>query len=262
MKLPKLIRLPFGAWFVARNDMLGAKLREGSFENQERAFVERILRPGMVVLDIGAHHGYYSLLASKRVGPHGRVISFEPSSRERRALRLHLMLNFCWNVSVEPVALGNEERETDFYLVDGLQTGWNSLRPPPLPTGMLRATRVRMARLDDCLRRRKIERVDFIKLDAEGGELDILSGATQLLEGRPRPVILAEVQDTRTGSWGYPASEIVAVLERVGYAWFQFSSAGQLVPLEPACKRFHLNLVAVPAEDLESPLPRMEPQNG
>ena len=93
--------------------------REGKFEAAELAFVEVFLRPGMTALDIGAHNGLYSLLASRRVGPQGRVISFEPSPRERKALRLNLALNWIRNVSVQGIAPGSEDGEADFYLVGG-----------------------------------------------------------------------------------------------------------------------------------------------
>jgi len=66
-KVPRFTRLPFGVWWIARNDNVGEALLAGEFENAERAFVERFLRPGMTVLDIGAHHGLYTLLACKRV---------------------------------------------------------------------------------------------------------------------------------------------------------------------------------------------------
>src|SRR6202166_2263762 len=83
--IPRLTRLPFGTWWVMRNDNVGKPLLSGNFEKAEMAFVERFLRPGMIVLDLGAHHGLYSLLASKIVGAEGRVFAFEPSPRERRA---------------------------------------------------------------------------------------------------------------------------------------------------------------------------------
>src|SRR5260221_13184840 len=60
--IPVPVRLPFGAWFLARNDGLGAMLTYDGHEKSERSFVERFLLPGMTVLDIGAHHGLYTLL--------------------------------------------------------------------------------------------------------------------------------------------------------------------------------------------------------
>jgi hypothetical protein len=120
------VELPFGALWFPRKDNLGGPLLAGCFETSELAFVERFLRPGMTVLDLGAHHGLYTLLASKRVGKQGRVISFEPSPRERRALRLHVAINRCWNVEIQGAALGDENTERNLFVVQGSQTGCNS----------------------------------------------------------------------------------------------------------------------------------------
>src|SRR5260370_19627410 len=65
------IQLPFGGKWVLEESALDAQLRSGAFERAETRFVERILRPGMTALDIGAHHGYYTLLASMLVGSQG-----------------------------------------------------------------------------------------------------------------------------------------------------------------------------------------------
>ena len=129
------VRLSFGAWWIRRNDNLGEPLLAGAFEPAELAFVERFLRPGMTVLDLGAHQGLYTLLASKRVGSSGRVIAFEPSPRERRALRLHLTLNLRSNVMVQGLAVGDENTEADLHVVRGTQRGCNSLRPPDVDSG-------------------------------------------------------------------------------------------------------------------------------
>jgi len=104
--MPLPVRLPFGVWWLAEDDWLGKAILCGGLENAERSVVERILQPGMRVLDIGAHHGFYTLLASRKVGAGGRVLAFEPSPRERRKLLRHLRLNRCTNVQVEDCALG------------------------------------------------------------------------------------------------------------------------------------------------------------
>ena len=75
--------------WLKSNDLSFLSNLAGNFEEAERQFVERFLRPGMIVLDIGAHHGYYTLLASRKDGQKGKVIAIEPSPRERRKLIWH-----------------------------------------------------------------------------------------------------------------------------------------------------------------------------
>jgi FkbM family methyltransferase len=248
--IPKPMRLSFGSWWLARNDGLGEQLRFGGFEREELDFVRRFLQPGMTVLDIGAHHGLYTLLASKQVGSTGRVYSFEPSPRERKALSLHVGLNFCRNVSIERIALGGEEGTADLFVVQGSQTGCNSLRPPVVPSEM-NPVKVDVLTLDTWLHNRRIAAVDFIKLDVEGAELEVLKGSARLLEMRPRPVILAEVQDVRTEPWGYKAKEILDHLHARCYEWFRLLPDGSLDELDLGASEFDGNFVACPEEAIE-----------
>jgi FkbM family methyltransferase len=247
---PIPLRLPFGAWWLAEKGALDHELMYSGFEETEMRFVEQLLRPGMTVLDIGAHHGLYTLLAAKRVGRRGRVIAFEPSPRELRRLAKHVRLNRCRNVDVESCALGNESGKAELFVVDGFRDWGNSLRPPAVaePT---RKENVAVRRLDDLLAERGVERVDFIKLDAEGGELAVLQGARKLLQTAPRPAILAEVEDVRTHPWGYAAREIMQLLASWNYRWFGLSETGTLYPASPDCECYDANYVALPDERAE-----------
>jgi FkbM family methyltransferase len=249
-EMPIPLRLPFGAWWLAQKGALDHELIYDGFESAETEFVGRLLRPGMTVLDIGAHHGLYTLLASKRVGPEGRVIAFEPSPRERRRLLRHISINSCSNVFVEPLALGDYAGEADLFLVEGVHDWCNSLRPPEVDE-RTSTVRVEVRELDDVLRALGITRVDFIKLDVEGAELSLLHGASKMLEGATRPAILAEVQDIRTRPWGYPAREIIKFLVSAGYRWFALAEDGNLQPVSSDLPFYDANLVALPRERVE-----------
>lgn len=201
----------------------------------------------MTVLDLGAHHGFYTLLASKCVGRNGRVIAFEPSPRERKALHLHLKLNRCKNVEVQEFALGDKRTTADLHVVEDSEAGCNSLRRPdtqakttPIP--------VSIVRLDDWLADNEIERVDFIKLDVEGAELATLKGAGSLLERRPRPIILAELQDVRTLPWGYLAKEVAGFAATFGFRWFSPLANGELTCTQGKMDAYEGNFVAIPPE--------------
>jgi tRNA (mo5U34)-methyltransferase len=241
------IPLPFGAWWLARDDHVSRPIVENRFETAEFSFMRRHLQPGMKVLDIGAHHGFYSLLASRSVGDSGRVYSFEPSLRERRALLKHVRLNRCRNVSVQDIALGDRNGRASLFVVEGSQTGCNSLKPPIVDT-QASAESVRVSRLDDWLSEQKFDHVDFVKLDVEGGELGVLNGAQRLLERQPRPIILAEVQDLRTYSWSYKAKDIIELLRQKDYKWFRLLEDGSIAELDVTRPAFDGNFVACPAE--------------
>ncbi|HVP81199.1 MAG TPA: FkbM family methyltransferase [Thermodesulfobacteriota bacterium] len=246
-QFPWPIRLPWGGWWIAWNDVMGKHIRlHENFEQEEQSFLLRFFKPGMVALDVGAHQGLYTLLASRKVGVKGQVIAFEPSPRELRRLRWNLALNRCRNVHIEPFAVSNTEKTAELFVCLGQETGCNSLRPPAV-SEPVRKVQVTTTTLDSYLQRNGINKVDFIKLDAEGAELEVLQGAIGLLR-TSRPVILCELADIRTEPWGYRSVEIYNFLEERNYQWFSVMAGGKLQSSE---KTSHPeNLIAVPKEKL------------
>ncbi len=249
-RMPIPLRLPFGAWWLAEKSALDHQLLHNEFERMETKFVTRLLRRDMTVVDAGAHHGLYTLLASKRVGWDGRVIAIEPSPRECARLEKHLRLNRCSNTELVTCALGEDPGEAELYLVDGMHDWCNSLQPPSVDEPV-RTVRVPVRRLDDVLAESGVTKVDFMKLDVEGAELSVLYGAMKLLRRESRPAILAEVQDSRTEAWGYPAREIIQFLIRMDYSWFAIAAKGALLPISCDQETYEANLVALPVERTE-----------
>jgi FkbM family methyltransferase len=248
--MPIPLRLPCGVWWLAEENYLDQQLLFGEFETMERRFVKRLLRRDMTVVDVGAHHGLYTLLASKGVGWHGRVIAIEPSPRERSRLEKHLRLNRSSNVELIPCAAGDVPGEGELYVVQQFNDVCNSLRPPATPEPATTVP-VKIRPVDDILSELDISTVDFLKLDAEGAELSVLYGATKLLSRSPRPAMLVEVQDIRTKPWGYAAREILQFLMRLDYQWFAIAAKGALLPISCNEETYDANLVALPIERAE-----------
>jgi FkbM family methyltransferase len=250
-------RLPFGAWFLIGNSQVYTALLTSEFETAEINFVQSYLKQGMTALDLGAHHGLYTLLASKRVGSNGKVFAFEPSPRERKQLVRNVRINFCSNVHIEPYALGKEPTRENLYVVEGGEDGCNSLRPPAVQseTGPVP---VEVVTLDAIASKLSLTKVDFVKLDVEGAELDVLKGALGLLQTICRPVLLVEVYDVRTKPWGYQAREIVEFLDRLGYRWFQLLDNGSLRLVSSNLDVYDANLVALPTERMDEILNSLE----
>jgi len=154
-----------------------------NIEKGERRFVAGFLRPGMTVLDLGAHHGLFTTLMSRLVGPSGRVLAFEPSPRERRGLERHIRLNACTNVTVVPMAVSSSAGNAEFYMVENRRSGASGLRRTQLDGRFPKSERiqVRVAALDEYLGNASINYVDFVKMDIEGAELEAFKGAKKLL---------------------------------------------------------------------------------
>jgi len=188
----------------------------------------KLLKPGMVFLDIGAHHGIFSLVAAKRVGPEGFTASFEPSPRERRRLRWHLRCNGFRSARVESLAVGASSSVTDFFQVVSGDDTRGGLRPPQSSDATIRVP-IKTIALDHYLLESSLNRVDLIKLDVEGAEMDVLRGATRVLTVL-RPLILCEVLDATTLAWGYPARDIISFLQQHDFAWFDVLPDGSLAP--------------------------------
>ncbi|MGA9142691.1 MAG: FkbM family methyltransferase [Candidatus Acidiferrales bacterium] len=201
----------------------------------------------MVFLDIGAHHGIYSIVAAKRLGANGTVVAFEPSLPEFRRLRLHVLMNRLHLVRAESVAVGAASATRKFFqVIDGDSTR-GGLQSPTSHDRVME-TSVETVRLDEYVSRFSLDRIDIVKLDVEGGELEVLQGASNVLT-KLRPTFICEVLDAATQAWGYDAREIVLKFQNHGFKWFEFRTDGSIVPHEI---RDHYpdvrNFLAVPEE--------------
>lgn len=170
-------RLKGSKWIVGSCANNGCWL--GTYEYEQRVAFERLISPGAVVYDVGAHVGFYTLLASRLAEPGGKVIAFEPLPRNLHFLREHLRLNQVSNVRVIELALADRDDEVSFA------EGENSFNARISDEGKLR---VRTAALDDLISRENLPAPDFIKMDIEGAETMALQGARQILD-KYHPVI-------------------------------------------------------------------------
>jgi len=220
-----------GLWWIAENDAVSDMLFEGTFERDERRIVDTVVKPGMTVLDVGAHAGLYTMIAARRARPGGRVIAFEPSARERARLERHLRINGINGVTIEPMALGAVNGDGDLFVVEGAQTGCNSLRP--VPGEHAATTRVPIRALDSYAAEHQIDRVDFVKMDIEGGERDALLGGEALFR-RTRPTLLIEIEPARIAPWGYEAREIFELVASWDYEWQPGGRGNYLAKPKPA----------------------------
>ncbi len=172
-----------------------------------------VLKPGDAFLDLGANIGYFTLLASKLVGPTGTVIAVEPSIRALRKLTHHLWLNQCDNVLLLSCAAGDDWRRVSLGLANESNIGGSALLTPG--ESNRRIEPALLAPLDELLQSTELK-LRLIKLDLEGFELSALRGCRRLIE-RFRPLIMCEVTEKLLQKYGHSANELILFFQELGY---------------------------------------------
>jgi FkbM family methyltransferase len=163
----------FGAKMRCRlNDLIQRKIAYfGVWEPNLTAYFRKCLKPGDIVLDVGANIGYFTLLGSSLVGPTGRVISIEAAPQIFRLLSDNIALNRATNVRAVNCAAAYEEGEMSIYSADDANIGSSSTIP--VEGNKLTGT-VKALPLHDIATREELARVRLIKIDIEGAEQPVV----------------------------------------------------------------------------------------
>lgn len=164
----------------------------------ELSSLQRFLRPGSVFVDVGANVGVYSLKAAKEVGDDGLVVAVEPFLETASRLFENVRANGYRNVRVRNLCVGRHTQQAQLYLNNDKPNSFGLLR-----VGNAESVSVLCVSLDDLCHWENIERLDYLKIDAEGAEGAILEGGAQTI-ARFRPIVQVEItkRDSRLSS-GY-----------------------------------------------------------
>jgi FkbM family methyltransferase len=192
----------------------------GTYERHELDFFEGTLRPGMTVLDVGAHIGLYSVIGARRVGPSGRVFSFEPVPATIEFLKENLDRNRASNVTIVAKAVGARSDRT--------RVNWSPDRLGASSSVLAgeRHTDVDVVSIDEFCATSGIV-PDFVKVDVEGSELDVLAGMDRTL--KHRPIVLMEMNVPLLEELGRNPEEFLEAVEaRVGSIRFIDEATGEL----------------------------------
>jgi FkbM family methyltransferase len=210
--------LPKRPYRVLRGPLKGARFMLGSLSGagggasvyfdqvepeQSSAFCTE-LQSGQTFFDVGANVGYYTILASRLVGRNGCVAAFEPVVRNLATLKQHLDLNYAHNVRLFPFAVSDVAGISSFTLGDDNAMGFLSANEG---NGDLLVPTIS---LDEFAERSKL-RPDVIKIDVEGAEVHVLTGARRVLE-KCRPVIFLSTHSPEL------RGNCLGMLKEAGYA--------------------------------------------
>lgn len=207
--------------------------RYGFFEVDTCYYMLKFLKKGMVFIDIGAHLGFFTLLASYLVGDKGKIISFEPTKTTYLRL-LKNVINIV-NVRTFNYAVFDKDGIINFNEYGQANSVYNSIFLPKIkfPIKKKREYKVRMIKIDTLIKKKLISNLDMIKIDAESAELNILNGMKICLK-LYKPIIILEVGDFLVPD--VPKSkEIVMWLEKRGYKSYELLNKELIVHKKEEC---------------------------
>jgi len=170
--------------FLCRKRTDDARIVAEAYEYPLRRYFEEITQG--VFVDVGAHIGKYTIKVARQVGNNGRVVSIEPESSNLEALRANIESNGLSNVTLLNTACWSKDEKLKLHLAQ--RTGDHSLKNPESAESI----EVNALKLDHILEDLSIEHVEFIKVDAEGADGEVLEGAEETIAKNPHLQIIFE----------------------------------------------------------------------
>lgn len=192
-----------------------AVLFRGVWEPEVTRLLDRLVRPGDVCLDVGASVGVHALLMAFRAGAAGRVIACEPQPELAARIRANVALNRLTNVTVVESAISDRDGTTTFYTYQEgeFARALSGLTPAE---GASRALEVRTLSGSGLAAEVALDRLDLIKIDAEGADAVILASLDGLIE-KHRPVVIFEHRASHWSRFGASVETTTARLGGLGY---------------------------------------------
>lgn len=189
----------------------------GTINPYETQIIKQIIKPGNVFIDVGGFvDGWHGLLASKLAGLKGKVIIFEPTPDFYQRLIINASLNKFKNIIIENLALSTKDGKRKFYQGDGASsffythTNKHSLKP-------VREITVKTTSLDSYLTKHNIAKVDLIKIDVEGSEMEVIKGGINLFKRKTAPDIIIEVVNDFLQSGQTSEKQLIDLFSELDY---------------------------------------------
>jgi len=214
-------------------------LEQEDWFEKEVAFVRRMIQPGMRAVDVGANFGIYTSVLARGVGPGGRVWALEPASSTLECLAETIALNSFSQVDAVRIALSDRSGTASLGIDRNSELNSLTVRAGQ-PT-----EEVPLATLDAFAATAAATNIDFLKLDAEGEELNILAAGRDFMH-RESPLVMFEVKVGTEHNHG-----LAAAFRKLGYGIYRLIGPDRLlVPHAEgeALDPFELNLFACKEE--------------
>ena len=217
------------------------EMATGRYDLKTSAVLEKFITPEDTVLDIGANVGALTLLMAS-LTPQGRVIAIEPGPSTFARLKANIDLNPTLQKTVDIYQLGIAEQPGKLY--------WQEDANVPGNAGLLNSAgvEVKVEALDDFIAQSSVERLDFIKIDVEGMEYEVIKGGLQTI-AKYRPVLYYETLESFRTNRGFDIyNQIFQILQDLGYRQFAIASNTHTIEVQNLDTLLSPNTLAIPTE--------------
>jgi|LGVF01.1.fsa_nt_gb FkbM family methyltransferase len=251
IKLGKLSKCEYSNFVVKRNDIYyeldttdaidRVIYYNGVYEGLITHFMHCIVRPSFYFFDIGANVGYYAMLISRLTGRSAAVYAFEPCPDEFKKLQRNLSLNDFRSVRTYQIALS--DTTGNIGLTKKKKGGLTRLSSSSEEA----FHDVSCTTLDDFILYNQIPRLNLLKVDIEGSEVNFLRGALQSIS-QFRPIIIIELNPNALKVFGNNVLEIVQILSKFEYIFYEPQRGGVRLLNQMPKEGNYMNAIALPAK--------------
>lgn len=193
------------------------------------------IKKGDVVFDVGANLGQMSLISSQKIGPNGIVYSFEPDPDNFNKLQKNLLLNRYKNINLISTALGDMVGKAEMVVRDQSNTGMNYI-------SVSLEGKLEITTIDDFILNNSITSFDVLKIDTEGFEYKILSGALNSIK-RFHPLMYIEIDDNNLKRNGSTPNLVFELLNQNEYSIFHSETLKE-INLNESFENCHFDIIA------------------
>ena len=211
---PDFMEIQEGKILFDKDDpVMAGAISFGKFEPETVAIFRSSLKEDMTVIDIGANLGYFTVIAASRVGPSGKVFSYEPDPRNFNLLKKNITVNGFKNVMAIPIALSDCAGTRKLFFGDNQTTHSFSDK-----RGAGRSESVVTDTLDNSLKTLGYSRIDIIKMDIEGAEPIALEGMKETIARKPALIIIFEFYPNAIKRLGYSPLKFLETFKELGFS--------------------------------------------
>lgn len=199
--------------FLDPGDSLDLSIN-GVYGELDTKIVREQIKEGDIVVDVGANIGYYTLIFAQLVGKSGKVIAFEPEPKNFEILKKNIAINNYDNVIVEQKIVSEKCGSMKLYVSDSDIVGHRIQQMGDLE----HFVEVESVTLDDYMKKLNLdEKVNFIKIDVEGAEPNVLEGSKEILEKNDHLKIFTEFNREVVKNYGTDPKKMIDLLYEKGF---------------------------------------------